>query len=108
MPALPEAQRQIIDLLESEARNWTTSEIIEATEKSKQAVNNLLSKMKDSGLIERPFRGQWKAKSTYTNTPPLRKSVFVYSENPPETILSKPPEAPAVPAGAPVEELAIW
>ncbi|GHV79150.1 hypothetical protein AGMMS49944_09410 [Spirochaetia bacterium] len=80
-PTLTEAQQQIVDLLESEAKNWTTGEIIAATEKSKQAVSNLLTRLKEQGTIESPYHGQWKAKGKYTSTPPLKECVLVNSGN---------------------------
>jgi DNA-binding transcriptional ArsR family regulator len=76
-PSLSGAQQQILDLLESEARNWTTGELIEKTEKTRQAVNSLLSRMKDEGLIESPYLGR--VKSKYTSTHLLREGVLVYS-----------------------------
>ena len=78
-PTLPEAQQEIIDILGSEDRNWTNAEIIEKTEKSKQAVSNLLSRMKEIGLILNPYPGQWRSKTEYTCTLPLRECVQVYS-----------------------------
>ncbi|MDR1256155.1 MAG: AAA family ATPase [Spirochaetaceae bacterium] len=59
-PALSEAQRQIIDLLESEARNWSNGEIVEATGKSQAAICNILKRLQETGLIESPARGQWR------------------------------------------------
>jgi hypothetical protein len=103
-PALSEAQQQIIDLLESEARNWTTAEIVKATEKGAPAVGNLLSKMKDVGLIESPCRGWWKAKGEFTNSLPLREGVLVNSTKQPTTMV----EAPARLPGILVEEPEIW
>ncbi|MDR0447266.1 MAG: AAA family ATPase [Treponema sp.] len=85
-PALPEAQQQIVDFLGSEDRVWTTREIVESTGKTNQAVSNLLSRMKDAGLIKNPERGQWRTKSEYTNTHVYRESVNVYSENKPKTL----------------------
>jgi DNA-binding transcriptional ArsR family regulator len=107
-PTLSDAQQQIVDLLENDNRNWTTKEIIEATEKSKQAVNNLLSKMKDSGLIESPLRGQWRAKSKYTNTLSLREDVQVYSENPTEGDILEPPATLIAPVETTAEEIELW
>jgi DNA-binding transcriptional ArsR family regulator len=80
-PSLPEAQRQIIGLLESEERNGTTGEIAEAIEKTKQAANNILSRMKEGRLIENPNRGQWRLKSEYTSTHSLREGVQRVLEN---------------------------
>jgi DNA-binding transcriptional ArsR family regulator len=97
-PALSEAQRQIIDLLESEARNWTTAEIVKATEKGKSAVGNLLLKMKGGGLIESPERGQWRAKGEFTNSLPLREMQTLQTS---ETVESAPETTKA-------EELEIW
>jgi len=89
-PSIPEAQQQIIDILESEDRNWTTAEIIEKSGKSKQAVGNTLSKLKDNNLILNPYHGQWRSKNEYTNTPSYRESVPVYLSSETETAFSEP------------------
>jgi hypothetical protein len=99
-PAVPEAQQQIVDLLESEARDWTTAEVVEVIGKRAPATSNLLKRLLETGRIENPDRGLWRAKSKFTNSYPLRESEYVNSENSPET-------APAG-AGAAVEELGIW
>jgi hypothetical protein len=108
-PALSEAQQQIIDLLESEARNWTTGEIVEAVGKSKQAVNDLLSKINGTGLIESPCRGQWKSKAVKAS---YMEPLQLYSENHPETEANtsapNPPEALAVTTETTEGELEIW
>jgi hypothetical protein len=111
-PALSEAQQQIIDLLESEVRNWSAGEIIEAAGKSKQAVNDLLSKMKSTGLIENPCRGQWRSKAVKSS---YKEPLQLYSENPLETpeieaniSAPNPPEALAVFTKTTEGELEIW
>jgi hypothetical protein len=76
-PTMTEAQQQIIDLLESEDRNWTTGELVEKTGKTPSALGNLLSRMKSDGLIDNPFRGQWQGKTKFTNSHSLRESEFV-------------------------------
>jgi hypothetical protein len=89
-PTLPEAQQQIIDILKVEDKNWTTAEIIEKSGKSPQAVNNVLSRMKETGLILSPCHGQWRCKSEYTNTHSPSESVFVYLTNGTETAVIEP------------------
>jgi hypothetical protein len=64
-PALSEAQQQIIDLLESEARNWTTGEIAEATGIQKYEVSRQATALAGKGLIEKPIYGQWRAKEQF-------------------------------------------
>jgi predicted transcriptional regulator len=64
-PALSEAQQQIIDLLESKARNWTTGEIADRLGKSRQTISEQATKLATSGLIEKPCYGQWKAKGSF-------------------------------------------
>jgi hypothetical protein len=93
-PALTEAQQEIIDLLGSEARDFATAEVVEATGKSKQAVNNLLYKMKGTSLIESPGRGVWRSTLVHSS---LGESVKVYSET-----------APSAPAPAAAKEDALW
>jgi len=61
-PALTEAQQQIIDLLESEAKNWTTAEIAEITGIKKYEVSRQAKELADKGFIQKPFYGQWSAK----------------------------------------------
>jgi DNA-binding transcriptional ArsR family regulator len=100
-PALSEAQQQIIDLLESEARNFTTGEIVEDTGKSKSAICNLLKRLEETGQVESPERGQWKAKTEFTSLHPLRESELVNLPEPP------PAGEPAPETGA-VEEPEIW
>jgi len=78
--SLSEAQQQIISLLESEERNWTKTEIVDAIGKSKSATGNLLAKMKDDNLIESPYYGQYRAKERNTETPSLRENVFVFPD----------------------------
>jgi len=80
-PALPEAQQQIIDLLESEDRVWLASELIEKAGKSSSAMGNLLTRMKADGLIENPKHGQWQQKSKFTNSHTLRESEYVNLDN---------------------------
>ena len=59
-PALSEAQQQIIDLLESEERNWTTAEIAEATGIQKYEVSRQAASLAAKRLIEKPIYGQWR------------------------------------------------
>ena len=59
-PAITEAQQQIIDLLESETRNFTTAEIAEATGIQKYEASRQAQALVAKGLIEKPIYGQWK------------------------------------------------
>jgi DNA-binding transcriptional ArsR family regulator len=59
------AQQQIIDLLESEARNFTTGEIAEALGKSKQTISEQAAKLAGNGLVEKPMYGQWRGKGSF-------------------------------------------
>jgi hypothetical protein len=79
-PSLPEAQQQIVDIIESEDRQWSTAEIIEKSGKTKQAVGNLLSKLEKSKLITSPSTGIWLKGSEYTGTPFLSESVQMYPD----------------------------
>ena len=74
---MPEAQQQIVDLLESEERIWSTGEIKDRTEKSYAAVGNLLKRLQEIGYIESPSRGQWCLKTHFTisHTPRDREIV---------------------------------
>ena len=81
-PAIPEAQQQILDLLESEDRAWYTWEIVAKTEKSKQAVNSILSRMKENGMIKSPNIGLWQ---TVNGKHSLRESIPVYQDQDAET-----------------------
>jgi hypothetical protein len=76
-PVLSEAQQQITDLLESEARNWTTGEIVEATGKSYPAIGNILKRLQETGHIESPDRGHWRPKSNITISHLPRESEIV-------------------------------
>ncbi|GAB6391363.1 MAG: AAA family ATPase [Treponematales bacterium] len=98
-PALPEAQRQVIDLLESEEREFTTSEIAETTGKSDAAVSNILKRLLEDGAIGKPERGKWASlKFTFSHPPRECENVNFppQGENAPEPV----PEAP--------EEVPIW
>jgi predicted HTH transcriptional regulator len=64
-PALSEAQQQIIDLLESEARKWTTGEIAEQTGIQRYEVSRQAKELAEKWLIEKPNYGQWKAKDQF-------------------------------------------
>jgi hypothetical protein len=114
-PVLSEAQQQIIDLLESEDRNWTTGEIVEAIGKGTLATGNLLKRLQDTGHIESPERGQWRSKSKFTNSHFLRESEFVNSPDTgkgalemPKTGASVIPFPEAIPADLAEEEPEIW
>jgi hypothetical protein len=61
-PAVSEAQQQIIDLLESEERNWTVSEIAKVLEKGKSTVSEQTARLFKQGWIDRPITGLYRAK----------------------------------------------
>ena len=90
-PSLTEAQQQIIDLLESEERNWTTKEITEQLGKNKSAISNLLKRLHESGHVESPCYGQYRLKGSFTLSHPLRECESVKVENPD---IQCPPEIP--------------
>jgi RecA-family ATPase len=66
-PTLPEAQQQIIDLLESEDRNWTTREIEEQTGIKKYDISRQAGDLVKTGFIEKPVYGQWRAKNQFAS-----------------------------------------
>jgi predicted transcriptional regulator len=99
-PVLSEAQQQITDLLESEARNFTTAEIAEATGIQKYEVSRQAAALAAKGLIEKPIYGQWKAKGKFASLQSPREM-----QTPQTTDTAEPP---AVPAGIPAEALEIW
>ena len=99
-PTLSEDQQQVIDLLESEARNWTKTEIVEAIGKSKSATGNLLARMKEINLIESPYYGQWRLKRRNTETLSLKGDVSMFLESDSETTTST--------ASSPSDEEEIW
>jgi hypothetical protein len=109
-PALPEAQQQIIELLDSEARNFTTREIAEATGIKKYEVSRQAAELAANGLIEKPGYGQWKAK----NKPMLddrNKFASLQSRTGMQTLQTSSEGSPA-PSGGGVtgraEEPEIW
>jgi hypothetical protein len=53
--------------LESEARNFTTAEIAEATGIRKYEVSLQAAVLAAKGLIEKPIYGQWKAKNQFAS-----------------------------------------
>jgi RecA-family ATPase len=69
MPALTEAQQEIISVLEEEDREFSSAEIAEATGKLKGAVYTTLSRMKSIGLIHSPVHGRWRLGSLQPYTP---------------------------------------
>jgi hypothetical protein len=60
--AIPEGQQQVLDILASEPRDWTTAEISERAGKSKSATSNLLKRLVDGGQIESPTYGNYRQK----------------------------------------------
>jgi replicative DNA helicase len=93
-PALSEAQQQIIDLLESEGRNFTTAEIAEATGIQKYEVSRQAAVLAAKGLIEKPIYGQWKAKTEFASLH-LSRGLQTPQTSEPAGIRSEP--APAGP-----------
>jgi DNA-binding transcriptional ArsR family regulator len=81
-PVLSEAQQQIIDLLESDRRDWTTGEIAKNLGKSGQTISEQATKLTVLGLIDKPYYGQWRIKESFgvsasyreTETPKLEKA----------------------------------
>ena len=63
-PDLPEAQRQIAELLESEARVWTTAEIAGAIGIRNYEVSRQVAELARKGVAEKAGYGQWRAKPT--------------------------------------------
>jgi hypothetical protein len=100
-PALSEAQRQIIDLLESEARNFTTADISEATGIQKYEVSRQAAAMAAQGLIEKPIYGQWKAKVQFASLQSPREMQTLQTSQTAEP-------APSAPKTVKAEELEIW
>jgi RecA-family ATPase len=102
-PALTEAQQQIIDLLESEARNFTTSEIAETTGIRKYEVSRQAASLAAKELIVKPIYGQWRAKEQFASLQSPKEMQTLQTSNTAEPR----PEDPvwAVPEA---EELAIW
>ena len=78
-PVLTETQQQIIDLLESEEKDWTTGEIKEGIEKSYAATGNLLKRLQEIGCIESPSRGKWRVKDHITISHTYREREIVKS-----------------------------
>ena len=63
-PALTEVQQQIIDLIESEERSWTTAEIAEITGIKKYEVSRQAKELANKGHIKKPCYGQWGKKES--------------------------------------------
>jgi hypothetical protein len=98
-PALSETQQQIIDLLKSEARNWTTGEIANGLGKSGQTISEQAAKLNAMGIIEKPCYGQWRAKVSFGVSVSLEVSETPKVE---KTTATPVPEAAS--AETPVEE----
>ena len=89
-PSLTEAQQQIVDLLESEDRVWTTGEIAEKLGKSKQTISEQATKLEGNGRIEKMAHGQWRAKGIFGYSVSLRETEYPNIENSPETAQEEP------------------
>jgi hypothetical protein len=108
-PALSEARQQIIDLLESEARNFTTAYIVEATGIQKYEVSRQAAALAAKGLIEKPIYGQWKAKTEFASLQSPREMQTPQTSNiTPEVVPAGPPEEKPAPETRAAEELEIW
>jgi DNA-binding transcriptional ArsR family regulator len=106
-PAITEAQRQIIDLLESEARNWTTGEIANNLDKSGQTISEQATKLTALGLIEKPCYGQWRIKGSFGVSDTYRETETPKEEKSPSGAAVIPfPEA--IPADLAEGEPEIW
>jgi DNA-binding transcriptional ArsR family regulator len=73
-PVLTEAKQQIIDLLESEKRNWTTGEITEKLGKSNSTISEHLGELFKFRLIDRPKTGNWCIKGGFGDSAPLKET----------------------------------
>jgi replicative DNA helicase len=110
-PALTEAQQQIVDLLESEARNWTVGEIAKTLEKSKSTISEQAAKLFKMDCIECPYQGQYRAKSV-DNDPFGCSASYRETERP--NVENGPagaaviPFPGAAPDAVPIEEPEIW
>jgi hypothetical protein len=97
-PVLSEAQQQIIDLLENEARSFTTAEISEAMGIKKYEVSRQAAALAAKGLIEKPVYGQWKSKNNsgtpQTATAPPESNTETL---PTVTTVTNKPENPSLP-----------
>jgi hypothetical protein len=87
-PILTKAQQQIIDLLDSEERIFTTAEIAKVLGIQKYEVSRQAAVLTTKGFIEKHIYGQWKAKLANIKTS--------------DTVESPTPEV------MPVEEPQIW
>jgi DNA-binding Lrp family transcriptional regulator len=88
-PVLSEAQQQIIDLLESDVRNFTTAEIAEATGIQKYEVSRQAAALAAKGLIEKPVYGQWKAKDQFASLQSPREMQTTDTVAPDVTVTEK-------------------
>ena len=100
-PLLSEVQQQIIDLLESEAKNWTTNEIAEKTGIKRYEISRQARDLATQGIIEKPVYGQWRVKKPpegslqglhiYRELQTCKPSEEDISpESQPETVLEQP------------------
>jgi hypothetical protein len=105
-PVLTEAQRQIIGLLESEARNWTTAEIAKVLGKSNSTISIQASEIAKAGIIEKPCYGQWRLRFEDLNTLREVKSSNIREEAESRAAVIPCPEAN--PAGVLAGEPEIW
>jgi hypothetical protein len=111
-PVLSEAQQQIIDLLESEDRNWTTGEIAEQMNSRKDLVSRNAGELVKKGLIEKPAYGQWRAKNQFASLNLFKETqtckLLDTGTTAPETLPPNPPETLVVSAETTERELEIW
>jgi len=79
-PLLSEVQQQILDLLESEAKNWTTNEIAEKTGIKRYEISRQARDLAAQGIIEKPVYGQWRLKSPELADQEAREAVKEFAQ----------------------------
>jgi len=97
-PSLPKALQQIVDLLESEDRVWTTAEIAKELGKKSNTISEQAGDLVPSGHIERIKTGHWRAKARFGDSASLKETESPKVEENTETPISllvpnKPTEA---------------
>ena len=73
-PALTDAKQQIIDLLESDNRIWTTGEIAEKIGTKNNTISGHLKALLKSGLIDKPRQGEWRIKDGFGGSVSLKET----------------------------------
>jgi hypothetical protein len=76
VPAITPERQKIVDLLDSELREWRTQEIAEALCKTSGAINNRLKELLGDGKVQKIKHGEWASvKLTHSHT--LGESEYV-------------------------------